>query len=259
MYHHLRELSPYASAAWRLLTVRPSDFESQVAYLAKHDYHTVYFSDVVAYFDDGRPLPANPVIITFDDAWQEDFAVAYPILRKCGMAATFFIPTDWIGHSSMTLTWAEVEEMDRCGMEFGSHTANHHLLAKEKPDEALFQLLSSKATLQQHVTKPVTALAYPGGSFSAEVARLVEQAGYGAAVGVKSGILQDKAHRYAMWRLNIPYGLDLGGFATRLQAQLPPAGPVPATVPQVGVNRPPADWRWYLLDRRLQSIGEDPE
>jgi len=41
----------------------------------------------------GRPLPPNPVLITFDDGYRDCHDVALPILQEAGVPATFFIPT----------------------------------------------------------------------------------------------------------------------------------------------------------------------
>ena len=45
-------------------------------------------------------LPDNPVILTIDDGYQDNFTFAYPILRKYSIPATIFITTDFISHKS---------------------------------------------------------------------------------------------------------------------------------------------------------------
>lgn len=42
---------------------------------------------------DGKPLPKNPVMVTFDDGYRSCRDVALPILRAAGVPATFFIAT----------------------------------------------------------------------------------------------------------------------------------------------------------------------
>jgi peptidoglycan/xylan/chitin deacetylase (PgdA/CDA1 family) len=221
MYHHVQVLSPIASAVWRLLTVTPAAFEAQVAFLSKQGYHTIYFSDLIAYFDQGRPLPARPIILTFDDGWEDDYATVYPILKKYGMEGTFFPPTNWVGKSKVTLTWPQVEEMDRGGMEFGSHTASHRLLSNLGRAQALRELTLSKSILDSHLRRPVVALAYPGGSHNSLTMELVPQAGYGIALGVTPSIYQHRASRYELYRIGIPYSLTLDAFASVLAGQVP--------------------------------------
>ncbi|MCX6032349.1 MAG: polysaccharide deacetylase family protein [Chloroflexi bacterium] len=216
MYHHVRELPEAAGATLRTLTVSASAFGAQMAYLAQNGYHTVYFSDLVAYFDRGAALPDDAIIITFDDGWLEQYEVAYPILRKNCLIATFFPPTNWVDHSKLTLTWAQVEEMSKAGMEFGSHTANHYLLTGQTAEQITRQLEDSRKTLEGHVRTPIVALAYPGGVYNAAVASLVEKAGYGVAVGVSAGVTHKAEERFRLHRVAVNYADTVTTFAARL-------------------------------------------
>lgn len=220
MYHHVRVLAPQAGRVWRMLTVDPTAFEAQMAYLADHGYHTITFSDLADCFDRGKPLPDNPVILTFDDGWAEHYTTVFPILRRYGLIATFFPPTNWINGSELTLNWAQIEEMSQAGMEFGSHTLNHHLLTHQSADQARWQLTQSKAILEQHTHKPVVALAYPTGAWSPAVAALVSRAGYRVAVGISAGVKQRAADRFALRRVSVGYGVPLRTFVARLGTPL---------------------------------------
>jgi peptidoglycan/xylan/chitin deacetylase (PgdA/CDA1 family) len=220
MYHHIRQLPQNASRTSRMLTVTASEFGDQIAYLAREGYHTIYFSDLVDFLRSGTPLPFKPVIVTFDDGWAEQYAVAYPILRRYCMAATFFPPTNWLDQSRLTLTWKQIEEMSRGGMEFGSHTVNHHLMTQESATEMALQLETSRTILQRHVLRPVVALAYPGGAVSAAVELQAAAAGYGVAVGVRAGTRQTPEERFRLHRTTIAYGTTLQEFALKLRPQV---------------------------------------
>ncbi len=165
MYHHLTHLPAGANATWRMLTVTPEAFEEQVKSLADNGYHTIEFYDLIAYFGNSLPLPNRPIILTFDDGWIDDYTVAYPILKEHCMVGTFFPPVNWVDHSDgkKLLTWAMIEEMSKGGMEFGSHTLNHHLLNEQSEAQIMQQLVDSKTELEKHTVRPVVALAYPGG------------------------------------------------------------------------------------------------
>jgi len=52
----------------------------------------VSLQDVRAFFQ-GKRLPANPVMLAFDDGYVECRQVVLPLLQKLGVPATFFIPT----------------------------------------------------------------------------------------------------------------------------------------------------------------------
>jgi peptidoglycan/xylan/chitin deacetylase (PgdA/CDA1 family) len=223
MYHHITVLSANASATWRNLTVTPAAFEDQVTYLADHGYHTIYFSDLVAYFHEGVPLPEKPIILTFDDGWTDHYTVAYPILAKHCMVGVFFAPVNWVnnGGGKQVMSWAMIEEMSKGGMEFGSHTLNHHLLNQQTEKQIMVQLVDSKAELEKHTVRPVVALAYPGGGYNTLAVSLVPKAGYGAAVGVTAGPDQARADRYLLHRIAVPYSDNLKMFEVRIKSKLP--------------------------------------
>jgi peptidoglycan/xylan/chitin deacetylase (PgdA/CDA1 family) len=65
------------------------------------DFFTCFYS-VVAPEDvqraaDGAPLPPCPLLITFDDGWQDNAAYALPLLKARGLPALLFVATGHVG------------------------------------------------------------------------------------------------------------------------------------------------------------------
>ncbi len=73
-------------------------FDSQMSFLKKH-YCPVSEEDVIAALEGRIKLPPNAVWVTFDDGYKDNFTIAYPILKKQGVPATFFITTGYIDQS----------------------------------------------------------------------------------------------------------------------------------------------------------------
>lgn len=65
-------------------------FERHMEYVFKR-YQVVGLDDLTAFMSSGKPLPANSIVITFDDGFYETFVNALPILNKFCFKATFFI------------------------------------------------------------------------------------------------------------------------------------------------------------------------
>jgi peptidoglycan/xylan/chitin deacetylase (PgdA/CDA1 family) len=221
LYHHLQTLKANAGTDWEDSTVTPQAFEEQMAYLAAHNFHSTSVADLIAYLEQGRPLPENPVIITFDDGWEETYTVGFPILRKYGLSATFFIPANWVENLDGTLSWAQIEEMDRAGMEIGSHTMTHPYLIKSTPEMLTWELENSKARLEKHTSKPVIALAYPFGLYDDNVIQQTKAAGYRAAFTIEPGLWASRDRIFQLPRIDIPYSTDLNTFAADLQTANP--------------------------------------
>jgi peptidoglycan/xylan/chitin deacetylase (PgdA/CDA1 family) len=189
MYHHLEALSAEHAddPDYQQLFVAPKAFEEQVAYLQENGYHTITFAELVGAFAGEVTLPDKPVIITFDDGWDDIYNVAYPILKDHGMRATFFIPTNWVENLDGVVSWAQIEEMSAGGMEFGSHSVTHPYLTTADPEWRKYEIEASKAALEEHTGKTVTAFAYPFGLYDDTVIADVKAAGYLAACTIDPG------------------------------------------------------------------------
>lgn len=72
----------------------PAAFDRQVQHLAAR--FSLIGTDELCAFAAGGPLPPNPLAITFDDGYRDNFDHALPILRRHGARAIFFIATSFI-------------------------------------------------------------------------------------------------------------------------------------------------------------------
>jgi len=98
-YH---SVSDYRDQNFRYLTpsiaVSPAVFESHIAFLSRN-YRIISLDDVVAWISGAISLPRPAVAITFDDGYRDNYRHAYPILKKYGATATFYVATDAIGNA----------------------------------------------------------------------------------------------------------------------------------------------------------------
>jgi peptidoglycan/xylan/chitin deacetylase (PgdA/CDA1 family) len=68
-----------------------TDFEAGLAWLAKR-FNIVPLDHVVRAMADRRtPDPAGELALTFDDGLHNQFEVAYPVLKRLGLPATYFV------------------------------------------------------------------------------------------------------------------------------------------------------------------------
>ena len=80
------------------------------------------------------------------------------------------------------LDWEMIREMNRKGISFGSHTANHVVLPLENADVVKDEITSSKATLEAHLGHRVASFAYPNGEYSEDIRSATAEAGFNIAV-----------------------------------------------------------------------------
>jgi peptidoglycan/xylan/chitin deacetylase (PgdA/CDA1 family) len=195
IYHSVRPHTP-ESAQQDAYDITPELLEQEILYLKAHGYTTVKFSDLEAAFDEGKPLPPKPVILSFDDGWENQYTYAFPVLKKHGVVGTFYIYTNPISRNKHWMTWSQVTDLDKAGMEIGGHSRTHPYLTKIVDNKLLDkEVVQAKEIIEAHIGHPITTFAYPFGYYNARVVAAVKRAGYTSARNVFKGVWQDATHR----------------------------------------------------------------
>lgn len=173
--------------------------------------------------------PLRPVVITFDDGFQDFFTEAVPVMHEYGFTATMYLPTAFIGdtcrlfcprgrpslstlNSNLStapacLTWSEVREARSMGMTFGSHTVNHPKLHGMPWNEIESELRDSRRELEDHLGEAVPDFACPYAfpeadrEFCERFRDSVEAAGYATNVTTIIGRLNPDDDPYTLRRL----------------------------------------------------------
>lgn len=131
--------------------------------------------------------PERIISITFDDGWESDYKIAFPLLRQYGFTATFFIVTGWIGKKGfVTKTW--IQDMYQHGMEIGSHTVSHQYLNRLSSKEVYEEFYNSRCRLEDILGKEVLSVSIPEGEYNDEVIKQAMKAGYKIVATSKPGI-----------------------------------------------------------------------
>jgi len=191
MYHHVSSVPPNADVYRRDLSVSPEQFDQQLRYLRAHGYHSVSLRDLLYALNRGWPLPPNPIVLTFDDGYADAYNNAFPLLRKYGFTATFFVLTAFADENRPGyLTWTQIARMSRAGMEIGSHSKDHPDLRRRGRDFLVWQILGSKQSIEAHTSQMVYAFSYPSGQYDAGVEEILKEAGFLVAVTTAQGTVQ---------------------------------------------------------------------
>ena len=179
---------------------------------------------MLAHYRDGAPLPARPVLITFDDGYRDNLEHAAPVLQKHGYPAVIFVPIGYLdggrplpheeqraarGLLNSTVDWGELRELEAAGVRVESHGISHRPLADLAVDEAAREIVLSKLRLEERLGREVRSFAYVKGSeahYKAVHLSLVRQAGYELAFTSVSGTNGPDTDPLRLHRYNIePY------------------------------------------------------
>ena len=108
---------------------------------------------------------------------------------------------------SGVLTWDQVREMARAGIEFGSHSVSHPILTQLDDSVLQRELCTSRAEIEKQIGGVVNVLAYPEGgptAFDTRVMNAARQAGYRLALSYIPGVNSlSRLNRFALKRLQI--------------------------------------------------------
>lgn len=280
-----------------LVSASAERFRAQMT-LIRRRFHPLRFEELIACLDKGRRPPPRAVLVTFDDGYDDNYRVAFPILRELDLSAMFFVSTghvnsglpyafDWLVHMLCTtpatrfdapelgldgslpasiaerrvlaatvldrikalddaaqsafiarlerewglrrssghadcrpMSWDQLREMQRGGMEIGSHGVDHRMLAKLPVDRLATEVNESKAMIERELGVPAQAMSYPVGgadAFDAGVIAAVRSAGFRLAcsyIAGTSALRSESCH--ALRRLPVERDMDSAWFEAML-------------------------------------------
>lgn len=205
-------------------SITKSDFESQMKYLKDNGYRVISMNQFFDFLEYNTQIPGKSVVLTIDDGWRGVYDIAYPILRKYGYPATLFVCTDIITGSHKTLSWKQIREMMKHGIDIQNHGKTHRNFARKKPEESIetyFETIKNDVTaahrkIKAKLGKDVQFIAYPYGDTNGLVIALLQHLGYKGAFTVNRGGNPFFVNKYRINRSVIFGTMDMQEFSENL-------------------------------------------
>ena len=124
-FHHIADHNPDYLFDPGVADASPAQFRRQLETLLRWA-NPISLDDLLGALD-GNPLPANPVMITFDDGYASNYHTALPILASLGVPATFFVATKFINERRLfwweTLAWT-LKQTKRTTLQLPTNSGN---------------------------------------------------------------------------------------------------------------------------------------
>ncbi len=284
----------------QLISANCEQFRSQMRHI-KQNYDLISVSQLTEFSKGRIKLPKRPLVVTFDDGFDDLYYNAFPILRESGVPASVFVTTraidsgdtfwyerlyysllkfsgGWLDvpgtdrsfylsskdrgaqilgvrqvlnffkgvpneqreqvlrhwedsgvlqvidsndeRLSRPVSWPMLMEMSANGVEVGSHTVSHPILAQTSDQQLVWELNESKRVIEEKLGSPITSIAYPNGlhnDFDDRVIHGVKEAGYELAFSFVGGVNKSRSlDRYRIKRLPIESIDTLALFSTNL-------------------------------------------
>ncbi|NDE23061.1 MAG: poly-beta-1,6-N-acetyl-D-glucosamine N-deacetylase PgaB, partial [Synechococcaceae bacterium WB9_3_282] len=134
------EIAEPAQAVIPDYSVTPEQFRAQIGWLHGHGYHFVSLDQVLQARAGQRPLPSQPVLLSFDDGYRSVYTEAFPVLKQYQAPALLALVGSWLEPEAglvsfgdqllpreHLLSWVQLREMVGSGLvEVASHTYDLH-------------------------------------------------------------------------------------------------------------------------------------
>lgn len=231
MYHQIKSFG----LGEDIITVE--EFEEDLKFLKENNYTTITMTDLIGYVYDDLELSDNPIILTFDDGYFDNYQKVFPLLKEYNAKIVLSIigkTTDEFSQYNdekerAHMNWKQVKEMADSGyVEIQNHTYDLHSSSKkgrigstirkgesvEKYEEVLTEDL---VKLQEGVTAVVgttpNTFVYPYGISSKESDEILKRIGFKATLlcgGRINYISKDPNCLFGLTRLRRGHKISIG-------------------------------------------------
>jgi len=182
-------------------------FAQQLDAIAKGGFHVIPLAALRDHLVRGTPIPAKPLVLTFDDNGAGIYRNAFPLLLRHRFAATLFVHTNFVGKTTSKVhnTWDDLRAMESSGLiDVQSQTANHPPdLTKLSDADVVHEFRLSAFSLERRLGHKPYAVVYPYDVYDDRVARLAARNGYTLGfsedwgnAGASASLLE--IHRYSI-------------------------------------------------------------
>lgn len=260
MYHSITAEPEPRVAPYYQVNTSPALFRLQMQYLADQGYQTLRLETLLASLSDPashevgsspselrcvpphKPQHPPQVVITFDDGLRNFYTEAFPVLQEFGFTATMFLPTGFIGETplafqpsgsagssssfsagSTCLTWSDIRELHRHGIEFGSHTVTHPKLVRLPFEEIEQELQNSRTEIEQQLSARVSTFCFPyafpqsNAAFVDRFTEILGRSGYTCCATTEIGRVKHMSNPFRLKRLPVNSLDDVPLLAAKLE------------------------------------------
>jgi peptidoglycan/xylan/chitin deacetylase (PgdA/CDA1 family) len=197
-----------------IISIHPDIFQWQMEFLKNSGRRGVSLREYLSARATSSASRSRLVALTFDDGFENFYAVALPTLLQYGFTATVFIVTGSVGDQCKwekkngipeleLMPWHQIRECHEQGIEIGSHTVDHVNLVRLEPDYLKKQVVQSKKHIESNFDTEVTSFCYPYGGYDRNSIDQVQKAGYQAAVTRQVAYLDSEVKRFELPRLGM--------------------------------------------------------
>lgn len=196
--------------------IREDLFRAQMKFLHDNGFHPLTMDQLNDYVREGKAVPVKPVVLTFDDGYEDTYTIVYPVLKEYGFAATVYINP---GDMGTRLTWEQVKEMSENGITIASHGYDHVRMNELSDSEQAANVSKAQTALKEKLNITNEWFCYPYGRETDYTQKLMKENGIKLAVTMNPGWVHAGDNPYALHRIWIGNAVDLKHFEERITTE----------------------------------------
>jgi peptidoglycan/xylan/chitin deacetylase (PgdA/CDA1 family) len=214
VYHGIdsKRMTPYA--------ISPGKFMRQMQCLRIAGYGTTKIKDILAFVEGkNRKRVPKKILLTFDDGYRDFIKWGLPVLKENDFSALVSVVTECCDLADLgggcsrfrspTMSWREVKEIQRAGVEIASHGVTHERLTEISQADKKREIKESKRKIEEKLGEPICTFCYPYGAFDEDAAGTVRQCGYRIGLTTEAGLVKKNDDAATLKRITIDDDLSL--------------------------------------------------
>lgn len=183
-----------------------ADLEAHLQAIDAAGYNTISLDTLQWYLEGAvddceHVMPENPILLTFDDAYTNQFSYAPALLDEYGMTAVFFVITSYPGSQSWVASWTAIADAvssypDNVELACHSHAAHSQVGGVARymtwtETQQYNDMVTCHDKLLEKTGVDTTTIAWPYGSYDEALIETARDAGYEMAMNTWLGINHD--------------------------------------------------------------------
>lgn len=196
----------------RELEITPDFLKQTINKYRRQGCHFVSIDEACDIISKGRTN--HPfVCLTFDDGYQDNYDIAYPILKQMNVPFAVYVTTGfidnrlpmwWYPDEQLGLSAEALKALDADPLcTIGAHTVTHPKLDTLSREEQEKEIEQSRHELEKLLGHPVLHFSYPHGAYNDETVSIVRRNGYHSALMAWGGTIRRGDNRLLLHRIEL--------------------------------------------------------
>ena len=153
------------------------------------------------------------VCLTFDDGYQDNHDIAYPMLRRLEVPFAVYVTTGfidnrlpmwWYASERLGITTESLKALDAAPLcTIGAHTVSHPRLDTLSFDDQQKEIAQSRQELEALLDHPIHHFSYPHGAYNADTLTIVKQQSFRTALCAWGGTVRRGAIPLTLPRIEL--------------------------------------------------------